>query len=363
MSRGSRRIRIAAAAFAAAGALAAQPFDPATFSGLRWRMAGPFRGGRVLAVAGVPGQPDHFYFGAVGGGVWESHNAGRTWEPIFDGQPIASIGAIAVAPSDPRVIYVGSGEADMRSDISHGNGMYRSDDGGRTWARIGLAATRQIGRIVVDPRDASRVYVAALGHGYGPNPERGVFRSVDAGRHWKRVLFKDADTGAIDVAIDPSNRRRLLAALWQTRRPPWNTYPPSNGPGSGVYQSDDGGDSWKPVGGGFPTVGLGRVGFAFAPSDPRRVYAIVDAKEGGVWASDDGGSNVAPRERRPAHLGARLVLRRHHGRSAQPEHGLRVQHGDVSVRATAAGRSFPSRARRAATTTTSSGSIPRSRAG
>ena len=290
MSRGSRRIRIAVAAFAAAGALAAQPFDPATFSGLRWRMAGPFRGGRVLAVSGVPGQPDHFYFGAVGGGVWESHNAGRTWEPIFDGQPIASIGAIAVAPSDPRVVYVGSGEADMRSDISHGNGMYRSDDGGRTWSRIGLAATRQIGRIVVDPRDASRVYVAALGHGYGPNPERGVFRSIDGGRHWQRVLFKDADTGAIDVAIDPSNRRRLLAALWQTRRPPWNTYPPSNGPGSGVYQSDDGGDSWKPVDGGFPTVGLGRVGFAYAPSDPRRVYAVVDAKEGGLWASDDGGS-------------------------------------------------------------------------
>src|SRR4030095_1754982 len=141
--------------FASAGALGAAPFDPSLFSGMRWRMAGPFRGGRVLAVAGVPGQPDHFYFGAVGGGVWETHNAGRTWEPIFDSQPFASIGAIAAAPSDPRVLYVGSGEADMRSDISYGNGMYRSADGGRTWTRIGLDATRQIARIVVDPRDAN----------------------------------------------------------------------------------------------------------------------------------------------------------------------------------------------------------------
>ena len=173
----------AALLFAALGrGLAAQPFDPALFSGMRWRMAGPFRGGRVLAVAGVPGQPDHFYFGAVGGGVWESHNAGRTWDPIFDSQPAASIGAIAVAPSDPRVLYVGTGESDMRSDISYGNGMYRSADGGRTWTRLGLEATRQIARIVVDPRDANRVFVAALGHGYGPNPERGVYRSIDGGR-------------------------------------------------------------------------------------------------------------------------------------------------------------------------------------
>jgi photosystem II stability/assembly factor-like uncharacterized protein len=285
----SRHLGIAAAALLAARALAAEAYDPATFSGLRWRMAGPFRGGRVLAVAGVPGQPDHFYFGAVGGGVWETHNAGRTWEPIFDSQPIASIGAIAVAPSDPRVLYAGSGEADMRSDISYGNGMYRSGDGGRSWTRIGLEATRQIGRVLVDPRDANRVYVAALGHAYGPNPERGVYRSTDGGRTWARVLFRDDDTGAIDVAMDPSNRRRILAALWQTRRPPWNTYPPSNGPGSGVFRSDDGGDTWKPVGGGFPTEKLGRVGFAYAPSDPRRVYALVDAKDGGLWASDDGG--------------------------------------------------------------------------
>jgi photosystem II stability/assembly factor-like uncharacterized protein len=258
---------------------------------MRWRMAGPFRGGRALAVALVPGQPSHFYFGAVGGGVWETHNAGRTWEPIFDGQPAASIGAIAVAPSDPRVVYVGTGEADMRSDVSYGNGVYRSSDGGKTWSRIGLEATRQIARIVVDPRDANRVFVAALGHGYGPNPERGVFRSLDGGHTWARVLFRDDDTGAVDLALDPSNPKAMIAALWQTRRPPWNTYPPSNGPGSGLFRSTDGGDSWTPVAGGFPAEKLGRVGIAYAPSDSRRVYAIVDAKDGGLWASEDGGAS------------------------------------------------------------------------
>src|SRR6266571_189463 len=168
-----------------AGALAlpasAQPFDPAFFSEMHWRMVGPFRGGRTIAASGVPGEPDHFYFGAVGGGVWESENAGRTWKPIFDSQPVASIGAIAVAPSDPKVLYVGSGEADMRSDISYGNGMYASRDGGKTWTAIGLSDSRQIGKILVDPKDPDVVFVAVLGHGYGPNPERGVYRSKDGG--------------------------------------------------------------------------------------------------------------------------------------------------------------------------------------
>jgi photosystem II stability/assembly factor-like uncharacterized protein len=275
---------------AAPGPLAAQPFDPGLFAGMRWRLVGPFRGGRALAAAGVPGNPNLFYFGAVGGGVWRSDNAGRTWEPIFDGQPIASIGALAVGPSDPRVLYVGSGEADMRSDISYGNGMYKSTDGGRTWISIGLAETRQIGRILVDPRDPNLVFVAALGHAYGPNKERGVFRSRDGGKSWARVLFRDENTGAIDLAFDPTNSRTILAALWQTRRPPWNVYPPSNGPGSGLYRSDDGGDTWKPVTGGLPSEKLGRIGIAFAPSDPRRVYAVVDAKEGGLYASQDGGA-------------------------------------------------------------------------
>ncbi|HYR45773.1 MAG TPA: hypothetical protein VER78_02115, partial [Thermoanaerobaculia bacterium] len=219
---------------AMASAAAAQPFDATLFSEMRWRLVGPFRGGRTVTATGVPGEPEHFYFGAVGGGVWESENAGRTWKPIFDSQPVASIGAIAVAPSNPKVLYVGSGEADMRSDISYGNGIYKSSDGGRTWTAIGLADSRQIGKILVDPKDPDLVFVAALGHGYGPNPERGVFRSKDGGKSWKKVLGKDDNTGAIDLAFDPKSSRTIFASVWQTRRPPWNVYPASNGPGSGL---------------------------------------------------------------------------------------------------------------------------------
>ena len=273
----------------------AQPFDPSLFAGMRWRLVGPFRGGRTITATGVPGAPDRFYFGAVGGGVWRTDNAGRTWEPIFDSQPVASIGAIAVAPSDWNVIYVGSGEADMRSDISYGNGMYKSADAGKTWTRIGLEDTRQIGRILVDPKDPSLVFVAALGHGYGPNKQRGVFRSKDGGKSWEAVLSKDEDTGAIELALDPSNPKTILAALWQTRRPPWNVYPPSNGPGSGLYRSTDGGDTWKPVTSGFPKEKLGRIRLAFAPSEPRRVYSIADAKEGGLYVSEDAGVTWARR--------------------------------------------------------------------
>jgi len=275
---------------AVAPALSAQTFDPRLWSALQWRMIGPFRGGRVLSASGVPGEPDRFYFGAVGGGVWRTDNAGRTWRPIFDGQPVASIGAIAVAPSNTSILYVGSGEADMRSDISYGNGMYKSTDGGETWRRIGLEDTRQIGKVVVDPKDPNRVFVAALGHAYGPNAQRGVFRSTDGGATWSRVLFRDENTGAIDLALDPRDSRTLLAALWQTRRPPWNVYPPSNGPGSGLYRSTDGGDTWTPVTGtGLPAEKLGRIRLAFAPSRPGRVYALVDAKPGGLFLSEDGG--------------------------------------------------------------------------
>jgi photosystem II stability/assembly factor-like uncharacterized protein len=268
---------------------AAQTVAPDVAAGMRWRLVGPFRGGRTIAATGVRGQPNRFYFGAVGGGVWRTDNAGRTWQPLFDGQPIASIGAIAVAPSDSNVIYVGSGEADMRSDISFGNGMYKSVDAGKTWTRIGLSDTRQIGRILVDPNDTSLVFVAALGHAYGPNEERGVFRSKDGGKTWAKVLYKNADTGAIDLAFDPADGKTILAALWQTRRPPWNVYPPSNGAGSGLYRSADGGDTWTQVTQGFPSEKVGRIRLAFAPSLRRRVYAIVDAKEGGLYVSDDAG--------------------------------------------------------------------------
>ncbi|MFZ0464098.1 MAG: hypothetical protein WAL78_00190, partial [Candidatus Acidiferrales bacterium] len=269
--------------------LAAQQMSPTIYSGMHWRLIGPFRGGRAVAVTGVPGKPDVFYFGGVGGGVWKSTDAGLVWNPIFDSEHIASIGAVAVAPSDTNVVYVGSGEPDMRSDISYGNGMYKSTDGGKTWTHIGLEDTRQIGDIVVDPHDANLVYVAAMGHSYGPNADRGVFRSTDGGAAWKRILFKDENTGAIDLSLDPQNPKTIYAALWQTRRPPWNVYPPSNGPGSGLYKSTDGGDNWTQLTNGLPTEGLGRIGVAVAPSDSNRVYAIVDAKDGGLYRSDDAG--------------------------------------------------------------------------
>ncbi|MDP9147451.1 MAG: hypothetical protein M3N22_07305, partial [Acidobacteriota bacterium] len=275
-----------------AAADTAQHFDPKLFQGLRWRSIGPHRGGRSLAVTGVRGQPELFYFGSVGGGIWRTNDAGRTWNPIFDSQPIASIGAIAVAPSNPNVIYVGSGEADMRSDISYGDGMYKSIDAGKTWTHIGLDDSRQIARILVDPADPNRLFVAALGHAYGPNAERGVFRSKDGGATWQRVLFHDENTGAIDLAFEPGNTSVLYAALLQTRRPPWNVYPPSKGPGSGLYRSADGGEHWEEIHGhGFPAEELGRIGIAFAPSNPRRIYLIVDAKAGGLYRSDDGGQN------------------------------------------------------------------------
>jgi photosystem II stability/assembly factor-like uncharacterized protein len=284
---------LSAAVFPAAPSPAAPAHvDSSHLTSLSWRLIGPMRGGRALAVTGVPGEPDHYYFGAVDGGVWESTNAGRTWTPIFDREDVASIGAIAVAPSDPKTLYVGSGEADMRSDIAYGNGMYKSTDGGKTWTHIGLDDTRQIGAVVVDPRDANVVYVAALGHAYGPNAERGVFKTTDGGKTWNKVLYKDASTGAIDLTIDPKHPDTLYASLWQTRRPPWNVYPPSNGPGSGLYKTTDGGSTWTQLSNGLPKK-LGRIGIAIAPSDPSRVYAQVDAgdiADGGVYRSDDGGT-------------------------------------------------------------------------
>jgi photosystem II stability/assembly factor-like uncharacterized protein len=263
----------------------------ADYQALHWRLIGPFRAGRVLAVTGIPGNGRVFYFGSVDGGAWKSEDAGRTWQPIFDHEPVGSIGTIAVAPSDSKVLYVGTGEADMRSDIAQGDGMYKSTDGGRHWQRIGLTQTRQIARVMVNPTNPDIVFAAALGHPYGPNPERGVFRSLDGGRHWQKVLYLNANTGADDVVFKPADPQTVYAALWQTRRPPWSVYPPSNGPGSGLYVSHDGGSHWTRItGNGFPAH-PGRIGLAVAPTQPNLLYALVDGnwKTGGLYRSEDGG--------------------------------------------------------------------------
>jgi photosystem II stability/assembly factor-like uncharacterized protein len=268
----------------------AQGTSPKMYAGMRWRSLGPFRGGRALAVAGVPSEPSVFYFGSVGGGVWKTENAGLTWHPLFQHEPVASIGAIAVAPSDPNVIYVGTGEADMRSDMSLGGGVFKSTDGGQTWKDMGLTDTQHIGRILVDPNNPEIVLVAALGHAYDASPERGVFRSTDGGRTWQKVLYKNENTGAIDLAFAPGNPRILYAALWQARRPTWNQYPPNGGPGGGIYKSTDEGQTWHPLTGhGLPSGQLGRIGLAAGTGD--RVYAIIDCKEGGLYRSEDGGAN------------------------------------------------------------------------
>ncbi len=269
----------------------AQQYDPKLYSGLRWRSIGPFRAGRVNAVSGVVGQPETFYFGSVGGGVWKTTNAGRTWTPVFDSASSASIGAIGVAPSNPDVIYVGTGEADMRDSIQFGDGMYKSVDAGKTWKHIGLESTRQIGRIIVDPKNPNIVFVAALGHAYAANPDRGVYSSHDGGTTWQKVLFKNDDVGAIDLNFDPANSQIVYAALWNVRRPPWFIYAPANGPGGGIFKSVDGGTTWKEIDEGIPLEGRGRIGVSVSPANHNRIYAAVDAKEGGIFISDDGGAS------------------------------------------------------------------------
>jgi photosystem II stability/assembly factor-like uncharacterized protein len=268
----------------------------AELRGLRWRLVGPFRGGRSVAVTGDPSNPRVFYFGAVDGGVWKSMNTGQSWSNLTDGKSsIASVGAIAVAPSDPNVLYVGGGEADFREDYTYGDGVDRSTDGGRTWSHLGLDDARHIARIVVDPRDADIVYVAAMGHGAGPNPTRGVFRTRDGGRTWQKVLFIDDSTGAIDLTIDPSNARVLYAAMWRMQRLPWGF---SAGAGrSGMWKSTDGGDHWAELtfNEGIPRGRIGRIGLAVSPVDPQRLYATIETppedSTGGIFRSDDGGKS------------------------------------------------------------------------
>lgn len=264
--------------------------DEKLFSAMRWRQVGPFRGGRVLAVTGVPGEPNVFYFGAAAGGVWKSTDAGTNWQPIFDKQPVASIGAIAVASSDHNIIYVGSGEACIRGNISYGNGVYKSVDAGKTWKNIGLKDTRHIGAVIVDPKNPNIAFIAALGHAYGPNEERGVFRTTDGGVTWQKVLYKDSKTGAIDVVFDPNNSSTLFASLWEVYRTPWSLN--SGGPGSGLYRSSDGGTTWTRLEGhGLPSGIMGRIGISVSGADSNKVYAMVESKEGGLYRSDDGGDS------------------------------------------------------------------------
>jgi photosystem II stability/assembly factor-like uncharacterized protein len=271
--------------------------EPSLWQGaLHWRNIGPFRGGRAVAAVGVRGQENVFYVGVNNGGVWKTDDYGRTWSPIFDGQSTGSVGAIAVAESDPNVIYVGSGEGLQRPDLSVGNGMYRSSDGGRTWTHLGLTDAQQVAQILVDPRDPNTVLVAVLGHPYGPNEQRGVFRSTDGGQTWRKVLYKDENTGAMDLAFDPASPDTLFAVLWAARQRPWEADGNSLtlSANNGLYRSSDGGITWAPFGAGLPTAedGLGRIGLGTCPSEPRRMYAIAPArKNGGLYRSDDGGAS------------------------------------------------------------------------
>jgi photosystem II stability/assembly factor-like uncharacterized protein len=261
--------------------------DP-LFKGMKYRLIGPFRGGRSLTAAGIPGDPTTYYFGATGGGVWKSTDGANTWSPVFDKDGAPSIGSIAVAVSDPNVVYVGTGEACIRGNISQGDGVWKSVDAGKSWKSVGLKDSRAIGKVIVNPHNPDIVFVAALGHPYGPNTERGVFRTTDGGKTWDKVLYKDLNTGAIDVAFDPQNPNILFASLWEARRTPWTLS--SGGPGSGVYRSTDSGATWKRLEEhGLPKGSYGRIGLAVA-ANSERVYAIIEAKEaGGLYRSDDGG--------------------------------------------------------------------------
>jgi photosystem II stability/assembly factor-like uncharacterized protein len=278
--------------------------DPGMFAGLRWRMIGPFRGGRTVGAAGVPQRPGTFYVGVNGGGVWKTTDYGRVWTPIFDDQPTGSIGDVAVAPSNPDVLYVGSGEGLQRPDLSTGDGIYKSTDAGKTWTHLGLRDGQQIARVAVDPRDPERVFAAVIGHPYGPNVERGIFRSTDGGQTWQKVLYRDENTGGMDVAIDPQNPQTVYAVLWAARQAPWEIgssfiLPQNNG----LFKSTDGGTTWRQLTAGLPSAadGLGRIGVEISRADPRRLYAVVGARtKGGVYRSDDAGetwtlANADPR--------------------------------------------------------------------
>jgi photosystem II stability/assembly factor-like uncharacterized protein len=283
----------AAAVILASHSLSAGIIDPSLYSDLQWRCIGPYRAGRTVALAGIASQPNVFYMAPNNGGVWKTDDFGRTWRPIFDGQPTGSIGSLAIAPSDPNIIYVGSGEGLQRPDLSVGDGVYKSSDAGKTWQHFGLRNGYQIPRIIVDPSDPNRLFVAVLGHPYGPNEERGVYRSTDGGQTFQKVLGNDENTGGVDLDFDPINPQIIYAVLWAARQAPWEVGESFQGPGSGLFKSIDGGSTWTQLTNGLPTIAdrLGRIGFTIAPTDPNRLYATVDAvpEKAGVYRSDDAG--------------------------------------------------------------------------
>ena len=345
------------AVFLFAGNVLAQ-VNPAVVGGMKWRQIGPFRGGRVLAVAGVPGDPNTYYFGAVAGGIFKSTNGGLTWTPTFDHESISSIGAIAVADSDPNILYAGSGEACLRGNISYGDGVYKSTDAGRTWKNVGLKDSRHIGAVIIDPRNPDIVLVAALGHAWGPNTERGVFRTADGGKTWQKVLYHDENTGAIDVVFDPRNSSVVYASLWQVRRQPW--YFNSGGPGSGLYKSVDGGLTWKQLqGNGLPEGNLGRIGISVSGADSNRVYALIEAEEGGLYRSNDAGNSWTRVNEDRTLPPARLVFQSRFRRSQTGGHGLRAEHRRIPLQRWR--QDFRACCRRRTATITVCGSIPPTR--
>jgi photosystem II stability/assembly factor-like uncharacterized protein len=290
LARMSRALGLAAALVLLPGVPThADKPDPKLYAALRWRHLGPI-GNRVIAVVGEPGNPNVAYAGAASGGIWKTTDGGTRWEPIFDDQPVSSVSALAIAPSDRNVVWAGTGETFIRSNISIGNGAYKSTDAGKTWQHMGLDKTGRIGRIVIDPRNPDVVFAAALGHAYGPQPERGLFRTTDGGKSWERVLFADENTGCIDVAMDPGNPRILFAGMWQFVIRPWGQ--DSGGPGSGIFKSTDGGATWKRLtGNGLPTTAMGKIALAVARTNPNRVYALIETTDPGLWRSEDGGEH------------------------------------------------------------------------
>jgi photosystem II stability/assembly factor-like uncharacterized protein len=263
--------------------------DPSLLKNMKWREVGPYRGGRSSAVEGIANQPNVYYFGSSGGGVWKTTDGGQTWKPVSDGFFGGSVGAVAVAPSDPAVVYAGLGEETIRGNVTHGDGMWKSTDAGKSWTKIGLDDTRHIGRVRVHPTHPDVVYVAAMGHAFGPSDQRGVYRSKDGGKTWDRVLFINKDVGAVDLILDPGNPRTIYASTWRFRRTPYSFE--SGGDGSALWKSTDGGDSWKELSRnkGMPRGTLGVIGVTVSPSNPQNLYAVVEAKEGGVYRSKDGG--------------------------------------------------------------------------